>query len=73
MQSKLDRIDHERRVLALLRQLAEQGLCEGDRVKQASTGAAGQVQVLREEAEPRAVVTLPGGSQVPFDRSWRRA
>ncbi len=73
MQSKLDRIDHERQILGLLRQLAELGLCEGDRVQQASTGTTGQVQVVREEAEPRTVVTLTCGTQVPFDRSWRRA
>jgi hypothetical protein len=73
LQDKLDRISHEREVLAQLRKLARLGLHDGDRVIQQPNGAAGRVMVLRSAAEPCCVVELADGRQVPFDTSWEPA
>ena len=73
LQDKLDRISHERDVLAQLRDLARQGLHDGDSVRQRESGACGRVVVLRGEPVPRSVVQLDDGRQVPFDTSWSAA
>jgi hypothetical protein len=73
LQDKLDRISHEREVLAQLRNLARSGLHDGDRVVQRASGASGRVIVLRTIAEPCCVVELSDGRQVPFDTSWAPA
>jgi hypothetical protein len=73
LQDKLDRISHERDILAQLRELARHGLHEGDAVVQLVSGAAGRVIVLRTADKPCCVVELPNGAQVPFDASWRLA
>lgn len=70
LQDKLDRISHDREVLAQLRTLARRGLHDGDRVVQRPSGAAGRVIVIRSTAEPCCVVELSDGQQVPFDTSW---
>jgi len=72
LQHKLDQIAHDREVLALLRELARQGLREGDMVSR-SDGHAGQIAIERQDAAPRIVVVTPSGDREPFDRvSWRR-
>jgi hypothetical protein len=73
MQSKLDLIAHDLDVLALLRALAAQGLCEGDCVRNAVSGETGHLMVTREEDEPRAVVLLASGSRATFDSTWKSA
>lgn len=71
LQDKLDRISHDRDVLAQLRNLARQGLHEGDAVRHRDSGACGRVTVLRAEPVPCSVVLLDDGEQVPFDSNWR--
>lgn len=70
LQDKLDRISHDRDVLAQLRTLARHGLHEGDAVRHRESGASGRVVVLRTEAVPCSVVQLDDGRQVPFDAGW---
>lgn len=72
LQDKLDRISHDRDVLAQLRDLARQGLHDGDAVRHSQSGICGRVVVLR-EAIPCSVVQLDDGRQVPFDASWSPA
>jgi len=73
LQSKLDQIARDLEVLALLRQLAAQGLREGDRVRHVATGEAGYLNVTRENDAPRAVVVLSSGSRTTFGIGWQRA
>jgi len=73
LQDKLDRISHDRDVLAQLRDLARQGLHDGDSVRQCESGACGRVVVLRGQPVPCSVVQLDDGRQVPFDASWSAA
>lgn len=74
LQEKLDRISHDRDVLAQLRDLARQGFHDGECVRHCESGASGRVTVLRAEAVPCSVVMLDDGGQVPFDaRAWRPA
>ncbi|MGZ8253789.1 MAG: hypothetical protein ACXW2G_09895 [Burkholderiaceae bacterium] len=73
LQDKLDRISHDRDVLAQLRDLARQGLQDGDSVRHQASGACGRVVILRSDAVPCSVVELADGRQVPFDASWRAA
>ena len=70
LQDKLDRISHDRDVLAQLRDLARNGLHEGDPVRHAESGAWGRVIVLRSDPAPCSVVELDDGGQVPFDAGW---
>jgi hypothetical protein len=70
LQDKLDRISHDRDVLAQLRDLARQGLHDGDPVCHRASGACGRVMVLRAEPVPCSVVQLDDGRQVPFDSGW---
>ncbi len=71
LQDKLDRISHDRDVLAQLRDLARQGLQDGDCVRHVDSGASGRVVILRSECVPCSVVQLDDGRRVPFDASWR--
>jgi hypothetical protein len=74
LQNKLDQIAHERDVLALLRELARQGLREGDRVLRADDGTPGRVTIDRQETPPRIVVATEVGSREPFSRGhWQPA
>jgi hypothetical protein len=70
LQDKLDRISHDRDVLAQLRDLARKGLHDGDAVRHRDSGACGRVLVLRGEPVPCSVVQLEDGRQVPFDGGW---
>jgi hypothetical protein len=70
LQDKLDRISHDRDVLAQLRDLARRGLADGDPVCHRASGACGRVVVLRAERIPCSVVQLDDGRQVPFDSGW---
>ena len=70
LQDKLDRISHDRDVLAQLRDLARKGLHDGDAVRHRDSGACGRVRVLRGEPVPCSVVQLEDGQQVPFDGGW---
>ncbi len=73
LQDKLDRISHDRDVLAQLRSLARQGLHDGDTVRHRESGARGRVVVLRAAEVPCSVVQLDDGREVPFDASWSPA
>lgn len=73
LQDKLDRISHDRDVLAQLRDLARRGLHDGDSVRHRESGASGRVLVLRGDPVPSSVVELDDGRQVPFDASWSPA
>lgn len=74
LQGKLDRIAHDRDVLSLLRMLATQGLCDGDRVRHRSEPLEGYVTVTRAETLPRVVVVVADGSQHPYSpNQWRPA
>jgi hypothetical protein len=66
LQDKLDHISHERDVLALLRELARQGLGDGDAVRHRVTGERGVLSIVREPV-PHAVVLLDNGGQGPFE------
>jgi hypothetical protein len=70
LQDKLDRISHDRDVLAQLRDLARRGLHDGDSVCHRESGVCGRVLVLRAEPVPCSVVQLDDGRQVPFDSGW---
>lgn len=73
LQNKLDRIAHDRDVLALLRELARVGLCEGDAVRDQRSGARGRIEIERQEDPPRIVVATDDGSREPFCLDhWRR-
>jgi len=73
LQNKLDRIAHERDVLALMRELAQEGLREGDPVCRTDDGTPGRVAIDRQESPPRIVVATDVGLREPFSRShWRR-
>jgi hypothetical protein len=63
LQNKLDRIAHERDVLALMRELARAGLREGDAVHHASTGDAGRLWIDRDDHPPRVVVVTDKGAR----------
>jgi hypothetical protein len=74
LQDKLDRISYERDVLAVRRDLARQGLTEGDTVLNADNGQSGVVVVVSNGALPYCAVRLENGSELPFDAShWSRA
>ncbi|MGE5161363.1 MAG: hypothetical protein ACM3O5_07650 [Betaproteobacteria bacterium] len=70
LQDKLDRISHDRDVLAQLRDLARRGLHDGDPVCHRESGARGRVVLLRAERVPCSVVQLDDGRQVPLDCGW---
>jgi hypothetical protein len=73
LQNKLDQIAHDRDVLALQRELARQGLREGDRVRRAKDGTPGHVTIDRQESPPRIVVATEVGSREPFSLlHWQR-
>ncbi len=73
LQKKLDQIAHDRDVLALLRDLAREGLREGDPVRRADDGTPGRLAIDRQESPPRIVVATAIGSRLPFDLAhWRR-
>ncbi|MEW5881392.1 MAG: hypothetical protein AB1761_13225 [Pseudomonadota bacterium] len=72
LQSKLDRIAHERDVLALMRELAQAGLREGDVVRHAASGDAGRLWIDREGDPPRIVVLIETGALEPYSAAcWR--
>ncbi|MFN3566011.1 MAG: hypothetical protein ACK4V1_08520 [Burkholderiaceae bacterium] len=74
LQSKLDRIAHERDVLALMRELARAGLREGDAVRHACTGDAGRLWIDREGDPPRIVVLIETGAREVYSADfWRPA
>lgn len=72
LQDKLDRISHERRVLAVLRELMRHGLHDGDDVQHRADGTHGRLIVLR-SADPQPVVLMDDGTQVAFRADdWSR-
>jgi hypothetical protein len=74
LQEKLDRIAHDRDVLALQRQLAECGLREGDTVLALDGGARGRLLIARDQSPPRLNVLADDGTATEFSPSrWRRA
>ncbi len=74
LQHKLDQIAHDRDVLALLHELARQGLREGDPVRRATDGAPGRLAIDRDESPPRVVVVTDLGDCELFSLlHWRRA
>jgi hypothetical protein len=66
LQNKLDRIAHERDVLALMHELARAGLREGDPVHHACTGAAGRLWIDRDGRPPRVVVVTDDGTREAY-------
>ena len=66
LQGKLDQIARDRDVLALMRELARQGLREGDAVRRADDGTPGRIAIDRDESPPRIVVATAAGSREPF-------
>jgi hypothetical protein len=70
LQNKLDRIAHERDVLALLRELARHGLREGDTVRHAADGRSGRLQIARDEHPPNVIVALEDGSVAPYSAAF---
>ena len=74
LQDKLDRIAHERDVLALQQQLAESGLLEGDKVLALDGGAHGRLLITRDQSPPRLQVLADDGTLADFSTCcWRRA
>jgi hypothetical protein len=74
LQDKLDRIAHERDVLALQRELAREGLREGDAVRQLDGGASGRLLIAREAHPPRLLVQADDGTLSDYrPADWRRA
>ena len=74
LQDKLDRIAHERDVLALQRDLARSGLREGDTVLALDGGARGRLLIARDETPPRLRVLADDGTAADFSAArWRRA
>lgn len=65
LQDKLDRISHERRVLAVLRELMRHGLHDGDEVRHRGNGSQGRLVVLRSN-DPQPVVLMEDGTQAAF-------
>jgi hypothetical protein len=73
LQEKLDRIAHERDVLALQRELAQGGLREGDVVRAADGKIRGRLTIARNESPPRLRVVAEDGTECDFNvASWRR-
>jgi len=74
LQEKLDRIAYERDVLALQRDLARDGLREGDPVRSLNGDACGRLLIVRDETPPRLRVRAEDGTLSDFSSSgWRRA
>lgn len=74
LQDKLDRIAHERDVLALQRDLARCGLREGDRVCAHDGAGQGRVLIARDEQPPRLLVLTDDGTRTAFSSAdWRVA
>jgi hypothetical protein len=74
LQEKLDRIAHERDVLALRRELARGGLREGDIVHATDGKVSGRLMIARDESPPRLRVVADDGTRSDFSvASWRRA
>ena len=73
LQQKLDRIAHERDVLSLQRELAQDGLREGDPVLALDGGARGRLLIARDEDPPRLRVLAEDGTLSEFSAArWRR-
>jgi len=74
LQQKLDRIAHERDVLALQRELAQGGMREGDPVRALDSGARGRLVIARDETPPRLRVLADDGTLSDFSAArWHRA
>jgi hypothetical protein len=72
LQNKLDRIAHERDVLALMGELARAGLREGDAVHHAATGDTGRLWIDRDHRPPRIVVVTDTGARESYSAAcWR--
>lgn len=73
LQDKLDRIAHERDVLALQRELARDGLREGDAVRQVGGEASGRLLIDRNVQPPRLCVRADDGTLTEYSPVlWRR-
>ncbi|MBK9243706.1 MAG: hypothetical protein IPM30_02450 [Burkholderiales bacterium] len=74
LQEKLDRIAHERDVLALQRELAQGGMREGDTVFALDGKARGRLLIARDASPPRLRVVADDGTSCDFSLTrWRRA
>jgi hypothetical protein len=74
LQEKLDRIAHEREVLALQSELARDGLREGDTVRRLGGDASGRLTIARDEHPPRLLVRADDGTLIDYSPAlWRRA
>jgi len=73
LQDKLDRIAHERDVLALQRELARDGLREGDVVRQVGGEASGRLLIDRNVQPPCLCVRVDDGTLTEYSPvRWRR-
>lgn len=74
LQEKLDRIAHDRDVLALQRELARDGLREGAAVRRIDGDGTGRVLIARDEQPPRLLVRLDDGALDDYAPDlWRPA
>jgi hypothetical protein len=74
LQDKLDRIAHERDVLALQRELTRCGMREGDLVRAVDGTMRGRLQIARDESPPRLRVLADDGALSDYSATlWRRA
>jgi hypothetical protein len=72
LQEKLDRIAHDRDHLAVLRELARQGMQEGDVVVHLRNGSRGRLIVSPDQTQ--ALVVRDDGTEMPFNRGeWMRS
>jgi hypothetical protein len=69
LQNKLDHIARDRDVLALQRELALDGLREGDDVRHVDAGTLARVVIARGEDPPRVVVMRRDGAFEAFSRT----
>lgn len=73
LQDKLDRIAHERDVLAVMKDLARYGLREDDAVRHIDGDRVGYLVVNRQAPLPHALVRTTDGKEEPFSPLlWRR-
>lgn len=73
LQEKLDRIAHERDVLALQRELAQRGLREGDSLRSPDGSVRGRLVIDRAESPPRLLVRADDGTFSDYSAArWRR-
>lgn len=73
LQDKLDRIAHERELLALQLELVRDGLREGEAVCRCDGGPSGRLVIARDDHPPRLLVRAEDGTMTEYaPGQWRR-